>query len=77
MKIGTTLSHDLYLVRSTGWMMPRGTVYMRKKNSVSAMSSDSGWVTSRLSSAAWSAFCISILKPRSSLALRPMSMIAE
>ena len=30
-KIGTTLSHHLYLVRSTGWMMPRGTVYKEEE----------------------------------------------
>src|SRR3990172_7505697 len=76
-KIGTTLSQYLNRLRSMGWSTPRGSSLLCIQYSMSAMSRDSGCVAMRLTSASLAAFCISILKPRSAVACRAMSMIDE
>src|SRR4029079_7873889 len=76
-KIGTILSKYLIFLTVIAWRLPPGKTFLHIQYSISPISKELGWVTTRCTTASESSAVICRVMPRSALHFSAISLIAD
>src|SRR5262245_55034618 len=76
-KIGTILSKYLIFLTFIAWRLPPGKTFLHIQYSISPISNEFGWVTTRCTTASESSAVICSVMPRSALHFSAISLIAD